>query len=108
MEEKTLFSEVKKRHFEVEEKTGPLRVGPLTCGWARRWQGAHGDYKRFSTDRENLRETQNIKSEKRERKNKCGSRPKPYSQSVVHSIRSYLNKVLPQYWGWDRGRLESY
>ena len=30
-----------------------------------------------------------------------GSRPKPYSQSVVHSIRSYLNKVLPQYWGWD-------
>ena len=32
----------------------------------------------------------------------CGSRPEPYSQSVVHSIRSYLNKVLPQYWGWDR------
>ena len=70
MEEKTFFSEVKKRHFEVEEKTGPLRVGPLTCGWARRWQGAHGDYKRFSTDRESLRETQNIKSEKRERNKK--------------------------------------
>ena len=77
MEEKTLFSEVKKKHFVVEEKTGPLRVGPLTCGWARRWQGAHGDYKRFSTDRENLRETQNIKSEKRERKKNVGPAPNP-------------------------------
>ena len=74
---------------ELREGLVPSHVVGLDAG------GELTETTRFSTDRENLRETQNIKSEKRERKNKCGSRPKPYSQSVVHSIRSYLNKVLP-------------
>ena len=41
---------------------------------------------------------------------KCGSRPKPYTQSVVHSIRSYLNKVCKKsfsHYDWSTFKLQT-